>query len=78
MISSCATPASGQPVTLRTTSPQAPFGREADCVERVHHFGQRLDREPVKLDVLAHGDVGKVAGILAREAADGAQLAARR
>ena len=52
------------------------FGRKADGVQRIHDFGQRLDGEPVKLDVLADGDVGKVARVFARDAADGAQLVA--
>ena len=54
------------------------LGREADGIERVDDFGQRFDGEPVKLNVLADGDVGEVAGIFARDAADGAKLAARR
>ena len=44
------------------------FGREADGVERIDNFREGLDREPVKLDILAHGDVGKIAGIFARDA----------
>ena len=51
------------------------LGREADGVERVDNFRQRLDGEPVELDVLADGDVGQVAGVFAREAADDAKLA---
>ncbi len=50
------------------------FGREADGIERVDHFRERLDGEPVELDVLADGDVGEVAGVLARDAADDAEL----
>ena len=45
------------------------------ALERVNHFRERLDGKPVKLDVLADGDVGEVAGVLAGEAADGAELA---
>jgi len=40
------------------------LGRKADCAERIHHFGQRLDSEPVQLNRLPHGDVGKIAGVL--------------
>jgi hypothetical protein len=69
MSSSAATPASGQPVTLRTTSPQAPLG-ERPAAQRVDYLGQRLDGEPVKLDILANGDIGQVAGVFARDPAD--------
>ncbi len=51
------------------------LGREPNRVERVHDLGERFDGEPVKLNVLAHGDVGQVAGVLAREPADDAKLA---
>src|ERR1035437_8162460 len=53
------------------------FWRQADGVESIHYLRQRFDAEPVKLNVLAHGNVGQVAGILARDSADGAKLAGR-
>ena len=51
------------------------FGREADGVERVDNLRKRFDGEPMELDVLANGDVGKVLSVFARELADGAKLA---
>ena len=51
------------------------FGRQADCVEGVNDLRQRFDREPVKLNVLADGYVGEVAGVLSRDVADDAKLA---
>ncbi len=48
--------------------------READGIERVDDFGERLDGEPMELDVLADGDVGEVARVFAREAGDDASL----
>src|ERR1035437_4719968 len=53
------------------------FWRQADGVESIHYLRQRFDAEPVKLNVLAHGNVGQVAGILARNSTDGAKLAGR-
>ena len=51
------------------------LGREADGVERVHDLGERLDGEPVELDVLADCDVGEIARVFACEAGDDAELA---
>ena len=51
--------------------------READCVQRIHHFGQRLNRQPVQLNILTNGNVGQVARILPRDPADRSQLARR-
>ena len=65
-------------MTLRTTSPQAPLGERPMASSASTIFGKRLDGEPVELDVLAHGDVGQVAGVFARDAADGAELMAVR
>ena len=46
------------------------LGRKTDGVERVDNFRQRLDGEPVKLNVLANGDVGQVARIFPGDLAD--------
>ena len=43
-----------------------PFRREPHGVERFHDLRQRLNGEPVVLDVLADGDVGKVPPVAAR------------
>ena len=77
MISSAAMPASGQPGHVAHHVAARALGREPDRIQRIHHLGQRLDRQPVKLDVLPRGDVGQVACIFARDAADGAQLVRR-
>ena len=53
------------------------LGRKADRVERVHNLRQRLDGEPVQLNVLADGDVGQIARVFAGDSADQAQLAGR-
>ena len=60
-------PARGQPVTLRTTSPQAPLGERPIAVRASTTSASDVDGEPVELDVLAGGDVGEVAGVLLRE-----------
>ena len=67
-------PASGHPVTLRTTSPHAPFGERPIASSVSHDLRQRLDGEPVELDVLPHRDVGEVARVLAGEIGDDAEL----
>ena len=67
-------PARGQPVTLRTTSPQAPLGERPIGGEGVDDFDEAGEGEPVELDVLAGGDVGEVAGVLLGELADDAGL----
>ena len=50
------------------------FRREPDGAERFHDLGQRLDGEPVKLDVLADGDVGEIASVAARDFREDASL----
>src|SRR6266567_1855910 len=50
------------------------FGGEADLVQCIDHLGQRLNGEPVQLDVLSRGDVGQVAAMLAGNAANLPQL----
>ncbi len=52
-------PASGQPVMLRVTSPQALLGLRPDGAEGFDDFGNGFDREPVELDILADGDIGE-------------------
>ena len=54
-------PASGQPVTLRATSPHAPMVVRPAVHKRLHQLRQRLDRDPVQLHVLPHGDVSHAA-----------------
>ena len=54
------------------------LGRKADGIECVDDLGERLDGEPVELDVLAYGDVGKIAGVLSRYVGDHAELTWRR
>ena len=74
-MSSCpSSPASGQPVTLRTTSPQAPLGERPTAVRASTTSASAVDGEPVELDVLAGGDVGEVARVLLGEVADDAKL----
>ena len=53
------------------------LGREPDGIERVNNFRQRFNGKPVQLNVLAHGDVSQIASVLARDSADGAELAGR-
>ena len=50
------------------------LGTEADGSERVDDLRQRLDGEPMQLDVLPGGDVGQVARVLFCQLADDAQL----
>ena len=49
---------------------------EADGLKAVDQFRDRFDADPVKLDVLADGDVGNAVAELRREIGDGADLAA--
>ena len=53
-----------------------PLGGEADLGQGVGDFDEVGDGEPVKLNVLAGGDVGVVAGKLLGDAADDAKLVA--
>ena len=50
------------------------LGRQANGGEGVYHFDERFQGEPMELDVLAGGDVGEVAGVLAGDAADDPEL----
>ena len=62
MISSAATPATGEPRNGRGESPQASMRGQPDGVEPLPDRRDVLDPDPVVLDVLAVGDVGGVAG----------------
>ncbi len=70
----------GQQARQRATSDVAQYvaaralGTEADRGKRVHDLRQRLDGEPVQLDVLPGGDVGQIARVLLCQFADDAQL----
>ena len=76
MISSLATPATGEPRNGRGESPQASSVVEARRRSSRSQIGRDvLDPDPVELDVLAVGDVGGVAGELL---ADGRRARARR
>ena len=50
------------------------LGREPDGVQRIHNLRQRLDGEPVDLNVLAHGNIGEIARVFARQSTDGTKL----
>ena len=67
-------PAIGQPVTLRTTSPQAPFGDNPISRQLIRNLNQRADCQPMQLDILPRRDVRKVARVLLRNLADRPQL----
>ena len=74
MISSAATPATGEP---RNGPGRVAAGLEAghpDVVEALPDLRDVLDLDPVVLDVLAVGDVGGAAGEVGADAAEGAQL----
>src|SRR5208283_766875 len=47
---------------------------QADAPQFFEHFGEGLDRDPVQLDILAHGQIGGATGIAAGEIGDGAEL----
>ena len=68
--SSASRPASGQPVTLRTTSPQAPFGESPARLEPIDDPGKSFDGEPVQLDGLPYGNVDQVAAMLGGDIRD--------
>ena len=69
MISSFATPATGEPRNGRGESPQASRLLEPGGVEAAPDLGHVLDADPVVLDVLAVGDIGGVAGEVDADAA---------
>ena len=74
MISSLATPATGEPRKPRGRVAAGLERAEADGVEARPDLGHVLDPDPVVLDVLPVGDVGGVAGEVGGDAAEGAQL----
>ena len=74
MISSAATPATGEPSTTRGVSPQASAVVQPDVLEALPDRGDVLDPDPVQLDVLPVGDVGGVAAVRRRDVGDGPQL----
>ena len=74
MISSLAMPATGEPRMTRGTSPQASVVDSPTRFEPAPDFGHVLDPDPVQLDVLAVGEVGRVAGEVHGDLADDAQL----
>ncbi len=49
-------------------------GAKADGLETIENVGERLDLEPVELDVLADGDVGDAVAVFIGESGDGAEL----
>src|SRR5579864_1351299 len=51
-----------------------PFCEETDLFELINRFGNRFDRQPVELNVLADGKVGAAAGVPLRNSGNGAQL----
>ncbi len=73
MISSAAIPASGEPRTTRGTSPQASAVEQPDAFESFPDVRDVFDADPVQLDVLAIGEIGRVAGVLRGDLADGAE-----
>ncbi len=75
--SSAVTPASGQPTTLRQTSPQAWALVSPMRSSVVEDLGHVLDAQPVQLQALARRDVAGRAPEAHREVADRAQLLGR-
>ena len=47
---------------------------QADAPEFLEHLGKSLDRDPVQLNVLPHGEIGDAAGVAAGQTGDGSQL----
>src|SRR5437870_13134665 len=43
---------------------------QVDRVDLLNHLGNRLDGEPVELDILARGDVGDVVAVVSRDLAE--------
>ena len=75
--SSCASPATGQPVMLRTASPQAPAVVSPTARSRSKTSGSDAELEVVELDRLARRQLAGAAAVLVRELADRAQLLGR-
>jgi len=67
MISSGSMPATGQPTTLRVSSPHAPLVVMPTESSWAKIFRDILDAEPVHLDGLTGGDVREAVGVLVRE-----------
>ena len=74
MISSAATPATGEPRTTRGQSPHASWVLSPTASSRRQISGHVLDADPVQLDVLPVGDVRGAAAELDGDVRDGAQL----
>ena len=72
--SSAVTPASGQPTTLRHTSPQAWALVRPTSSRRREDVRHVLQPQPVQLDALPRGDVGERAAVADREVGDRPQL----
>ena len=76
--SSCASPATGQPVMFRTVSPHAPDGRQPDLVQAAEDLRQGLELEVVELDRLPRRELARALPVLEGELADGPELRRRR
>ena len=77
MISSLATPATGEPRNGRGESPHASMRVQAGGLEALPDRGDVLDPDPVVLDVLAVGDVGGVPGVRPADLAERAHASRR-
>ena len=51
------------------------LGRKSDGIKRIHHLWERLNGEPVQLNVLTDSDVSQITRVFAREPADDTKLA---
>ena len=67
-------PWTGQPVMLRTVSPQPPAVVTPERLEVREDVGQLRELEPVELDVLAGRELAVALAVEVRDLADRAQL----